>query len=113
MLAWDRPPVFLQQDKVASQGQARSSPLLSTQRTAPEEDSGPSHPVGHCPERPEVPLEALQSTEVRGHAGGSRMLIEGVRVGVLSTTACGPHAPVSAQGVRTMCQWVVTTACFS
>ncbi|XP_023381589.1 pericentrin isoform X6 [Pteropus vampyrus] len=54
----------LRQDKVASQGQARSSPLLSTQRTAPEEDSGPSHPVGHCPERPEVPLEALQSTEV-------------------------------------------------
>ncbi|ELK03604.1 Pericentrin [Pteropus alecto] len=54
----------LRQDKVASQGQARSSPLLSTRRTAPEEDSGPSHPVGHCPERPEVPLEALQSTEV-------------------------------------------------
>lgn len=71
-LAWDR-PVFLQQDRVAAQGRASSWPLLATRRSAPEEDSSPSRPEGHRPERPEVPLEALRpwEAEVRGHAGGS------------------------------------------
>lgn len=71
-LAWDR-PVFLQQDRVAAQGRASSWPLLATRRSAPEEDSSPSRPEGHRPERPEVPLEALRpwEAEVRGRAGGS------------------------------------------
>lgn len=61
------------QDRVAAQGRASSWPLLATRRSAPEEDSSPSRPEGHRPERPEVPLEALRpwEAEVRGHAGGS------------------------------------------
>ncbi|XP_036093966.1 pericentrin isoform X3 [Rousettus aegyptiacus] len=52
-----------QQDRVAAQGRASSWPLLATRRSAPEEDSSPSRPEGHRPERPEVPLEALRPWE--------------------------------------------------
>lgn len=80
-LAWDRPPVFLQQDRAATQGPASSLPLLATRRSAPEDDSGP--------ERPGVPLEALQSALRLREAE-----VRGVRAGVRRAGAGRPHGPL-------------------